>query len=79
MGSYPCSKDSENCNDDMPNGVFQFHFWQGTQGLRLINPSSAATQKFTIDGHKFKVIATDFVEIEPYETDVHHLGHWPAQ
>jgi FtsP/CotA-like multicopper oxidase with cupredoxin domain len=40
----------------------------------LINPSSAATQKFTIDGHKFKVVATDFVEIEPYETDVITLG-----
>lgn len=42
--------------------------------LRLINPSSAATQKFTIDGHRFRVISTDFVEIEPYDTDVITLG-----
>jgi FtsP/CotA-like multicopper oxidase with cupredoxin domain len=68
-GSYPCSETSKKCDDDMPMATF--NFTSGNEHrLRLINPSSAATQKITIDGHKFKVIATDFVEIEPYETDV---------
>jgi FtsP/CotA-like multicopper oxidase with cupredoxin domain len=69
MGSYPCSETSENCKDDMPMASFNFTSGK-VHRLRLINPSSAATQKFTIDGHKFRVVATDFVEIEPYETDV---------
>jgi FtsP/CotA-like multicopper oxidase with cupredoxin domain len=72
-GSYPCSKTSKKCEDDVPMATFNFTSGR-THRLRLINPSSAATQKFTIDGHKFKVIATDFVEIEPYETDVITLG-----
>jgi FtsP/CotA-like multicopper oxidase with cupredoxin domain len=72
-GSYPCSKTSKKCEDDVPMATFNFTSGRAHR-LRLINPSSAATQKFTIDGHKFKVIATDFVEIEPYETDVITLG-----
>ncbi|KAK0247866.1 hypothetical protein LTS09_016966 [Friedmanniomyces endolithicus] len=47
-----------------------FNFTRGkTYRLRLINPSAAAVQKFSIDGHTMTVIANDFVEIEPYETD----------
>jgi FtsP/CotA-like multicopper oxidase with cupredoxin domain len=68
-GSYPCSKTSKKCDDDVPMATFNFTSGKEHR-LRLINPSSAATQKFTIDGHKFKVVATDFVEIQPYETDV---------
>ncbi|KAK5708769.1 hypothetical protein LTR17_020369 [Elasticomyces elasticus] len=37
--------------------------------LRLINPSAAAVQKISIDGHTMTVIANDFVEVVPYETD----------
>jgi FtsP/CotA-like multicopper oxidase with cupredoxin domain len=68
-GSYPCSQISKKCDDDMPMATF--NFTSGNEHrLRLISPSSAATQKITIDGHKFKVLTTDCVEIEPYETDV---------
>lgn len=72
-GSYPCSKTDKKCSDDMPMATFSFQSGR-MHRLRLINPSSAATQKFTIDGHRFRVIATDFVEIEPYDTDVITLG-----
>lgn len=72
-GYFPCSDTNMKCDDNAP--VATFNFTSGkVHRLRLINPSSAATQKFTIDGHKFRVIATDFVEIEPYETDVITLG-----
>jgi FtsP/CotA-like multicopper oxidase with cupredoxin domain len=36
----------------------------------LINPSSEATQKFSIDGHTFTVIANDFTPVVPYETNL---------
>ncbi|KAK3116845.1 hypothetical protein LTR53_002339 [Teratosphaeriaceae sp. CCFEE 6253] len=44
-----------------------FNFTSGK--IRFINPSAAATQKISIDGHSMTVIANDFVEIEPYTTD----------
>ncbi|EGD99751.1 multicopper oxidase [Trichophyton tonsurans CBS 112818] len=37
--------------------------------LRLINTSVATTFVFSIDGHKFQVVGSDFVPIEPYVTD----------
>ncbi|KAL1636233.1 hypothetical protein SLS56_001212 [Neofusicoccum ribis] len=37
--------------------------------IRLINSSAGAAFIFSIDGHKMKVISTDFVPIEPYETN----------
>lgn len=37
--------------------------------LRLVNTAVDATFQFSIDGHKLKVIANDFVPIEPFETD----------
>lgn len=37
--------------------------------IRLINGSAGAAFIFSIDGHKMKVIASDFVPIEPYETN----------
>ncbi|KAK3624798.1 hypothetical protein LTR22_023837, partial [Elasticomyces elasticus] len=47
-----------------------FNFTSGkTFKLRLINPSAAAVQKISIDGHTMTVIANDFVEVVPYETD----------
>lgn len=51
-------------------GMASFNFTSGkTYRIRVINPSSAATMKFSIDNHMLQVIANDFVEIEPYETD----------
>lgn len=37
--------------------------------LRLINTAIQSTFKFSIDGHTMTVISTDFVPIEPYETE----------
>lgn len=66
--NFNCATTKRTCTPNAPRAVF--HFQSGkTYRIRLINPSSAAVEKFTIDGHKFTVIANDFVEIEPYETD----------
>ena len=40
-----------------------------TYRIRVINPSSASSQIFTIDGYELTVIANDFVTVEPYQTD----------
>lgn len=37
--------------------------------MRLINHGGDSTQRFGIDGHKLTVIANDFVQIKPYQTD----------
>ncbi|KAF2453738.1 multicopper oxidase-domain-containing protein [Lineolata rhizophorae] len=42
--------------------------------LRVVNISIQSTFKFYIDGHKFKVISTDFVPIVPYETDILNIN-----
>ena len=66
--SFDCATTNLTCTPNAPMAVFRFQAGK-TYRIRLINPSSAAVQKFTIDGHMFTVIANDFVEIEPYETD----------
>ncbi|KAH9907554.1 Cupredoxin [Xylariomycetidae sp. FL2044] len=38
--------------------------------LRLVNPSSFAVEKISIDGYNMTIFANDYVPIEPYETDV---------
>lgn len=38
--------------------------------LRIINTAIQSTFAFSIDGHTLTVTSTDFVPIEPYETDV---------
>lgn len=37
--------------------------------IRLINVATDSQFQFSIDGHKLKVIANDFVPIKPYDTD----------
>ncbi|KAK7709887.1 hypothetical protein SLS64_006131 [Diaporthe eres] len=37
--------------------------------MRLINHGGDSTQRFGIDGHKLTVIANDFVQVKPYQTD----------
>ncbi|QDS68790.1 hypothetical protein FKW77_005840 [Venturia effusa] len=71
--NYPCANTTFACT---PNaGISKFSFQAGKKYLlRLINTSAEAIQKFTIDGHKFKVIANDFIPINPYETNVITLG-----
>lgn len=72
-GNYPCQKTTDKCT---PNaGLSKFKFESGKKyRLRLINPSSEALQKISIDGHKMKVIAHDWVPVVPYETDLITLG-----
>ncbi|KAG5663012.1 hypothetical protein KAF25_000948 [Fusarium avenaceum] len=49
---------------------FKLNFEGGkTYRLRLINTGIDTLYKFSIDHHTLKVIAVDFVSIEPYETD----------
>nr|POE62972.1 oxidoreductase ops5 [Quercus suber] len=67
--SFDCSTTTLPCTPGAPMATFNFTSGL-TYRLRLINPSSAAVQKFSIDGHTMTVIANDFVEVEPYETDV---------
>lgn len=67
--SFDCANTSLPCTPNAP--LASFNFTSGkTYRIRFVNPSAAATQKITIDNHKFLVIANDFVPIEPYETDV---------
>lgn len=56
-------------------GLAKFRFKRGkTHLLRLINAGSEGLQRFSIDGHRMTVIANDFVDVEPYETEVVTLG-----
>lgn len=49
---------------------FQTVFQPGKKYLmRLINVATDSQFQFSIDGHKLKVIANDFVPIKPYDTD----------
>ncbi|EME88044.1 uncharacterized protein MYCFIDRAFT_28515 [Pseudocercospora fijiensis CIRAD86] len=42
--------------------------------LRLVNTAIQSTFKFYVDGHTFKVIASDFVPIQPYETNIVNIN-----
>ncbi|TFB01096.1 Laccase-2 [Trichoderma ghanense] len=71
--------DCSQVTDDTPctnnAGISKFRFQRGkTHLLRLINTGAAGHQRFSIDGHKMTVIANDFVDVEPYETEVVKLG-----
>lgn len=71
--NYDCSKTTLPCLEDAGQAVFNFTSGK-THRLRLINTSADAVMKISIDSHTMKVIANDFVEIEPYETNVVTLG-----
>ncbi|KAH8800491.1 multicopper oxidase-domain-containing protein [Xylogone sp. PMI_703] len=75
--NFNCSslppEDHTPCKSDA--GIPNFRFSPGkVHRLRLINTGAEAIQKFTIDGHNMTVIANDFVDVEPYETQVVTLG-----
>jgi len=74
--NYPCPAQNTSTMTCTPNaGISKFKFTSGKKHrLRLINSGAEAMQKFSIDGHKFTVIANDFVPIVPYTTDVITLG-----
>ncbi|KAF1843096.1 multicopper oxidase [Cucurbitaria berberidis CBS 394.84] len=67
--NYPCANTTLPCT---PNaGVSKFQFQSGKKHLlRLINAGAEGNQKFSIDGHQLKVIAVDFIPVEPYTTNV---------
>ncbi|KAI2482158.1 SufI multicopper oxidase [Pyrenophora tritici-repentis] len=67
--NYPCDETSLPCT---PNaGISKFKFESGKKHLlRLINAGAEGNQKFSIDGHMLKVIALDFIPVEPYMTNV---------
>ncbi|KAL6709371.1 hypothetical protein ACN47E_001778 [Coniothyrium glycines] len=71
--NYPCSNTTLPCT---PNaGVSKFQFESGKKHLlRLINAGAEGNQKFSIDGHQLKVIAVDYIPVEPYMTNVVTLG-----
>ncbi|KAI0016827.1 multicopper oxidase [Xylariomycetidae sp. FL0641] len=54
---------------------FELAFESGTSYLlRLINGAIDTHFKFSIDNHTMKVIASDFIPVEPYETTVLNIG-----
>ncbi|KAF4122854.1 Multicopper oxidase with three cupredoxin domains, partial [Geosmithia morbida] len=56
-------------------GVSKFKFQRGkTHLLRLINVGAEALQRFSIDGHNMTVVANDYVQVQPYTTDIVTLG-----
>ncbi|KAI4629445.1 uncharacterized protein J4E87_003709 [Alternaria ethzedia] len=67
--NYPCANTTLPCT---PNaGISKFKFQSGKKHLlRLINTGAEGNQKFSIDGHKLKVIAVDYIPVEPYTTNV---------
>ena len=72
--TYDCSGSTNaNC---LGNGTkFEMAFESGTTyRLRVINVATEGHLDFSIDGHSFTVIATDFVPIVPYETDSVLIG-----
>lgn len=75
--NFDCStlppEDETPCSDNA--GVSTFKFKRGkTHLLRLINAGADGLQRFSIDGHKMRVIANDFVQVQPYDTEVVTLG-----
>ncbi|KAF6232202.1 hypothetical protein HO173_009585 [Letharia columbiana] len=64
---------AEQCTSNAGLSKFQFHSGKRHR-LRLINSGAEGIQRFTIDGHKMRVIANDFVPVEPYTTDMVTLG-----
>lgn len=75
--NFDCSKvaqgDTSKCTNNA--GISKFKFTTGkTHRLRLINSGSEGVQRFSIDGHNMTVIANDFVEVNPYSTQVVTLG-----
>jgi len=72
--NYPCAVNPHlTCTEAA--GVSKFSFTSGKKHLlRLINTGTSGIQKFSIDGHRMTVIAVDFVQVNPYDTDVVTLG-----
>ncbi|PYH42871.1 uncharacterized protein BP01DRAFT_385075 [Aspergillus saccharolyticus JOP 1030-1] len=70
-GMYNCN--GTNCSAGPSLSRFQFKSGK-VHRLRLLNTGSNANQKISIDGHTLTVIATDYIPIKPYNTEVVTLG-----
>ncbi|KAH6653398.1 Cupredoxin [Truncatella angustata] len=69
LNPYDCSQSSDPACIGTAER-FELNFQKGKKyRLRIIGTQIDGWFKFTIDGHKLRVIANDFVPIEPYETD----------
>lgn len=74
-GKNPYDCDYADGRDCEQAPIARFNLTSGkTHRLRLINTSAESLLKVSLDGHKLKVMANDYVEIQPYETDVVTLG-----
>jgi len=71
--NYPCQNTTSACTPNAGISIFQFQAGKKHR-LRLINAGAEGTQKFSIDGHQLQVFANDFVQIQPYTTNVITLG-----
>ena len=73
--NYDCSQAPLGSKCTNNAGVSKFNFTAGrTHRLRLINAGAEGYQQFSIDGHEMTVIANDFVQVQPYQTNVVTLG-----
>ena len=73
--NFDCSlvKDGSKCTNNA--GISKFTFQTDKKHrLRLINSGADGAQQFSIDGHEMLVMANDFVEVQPYKTNVVTLG-----
>ncbi|KAI7065400.1 multicopper oxidase [Hortaea werneckii] len=61
------------CVDEAPLAAFRFQSGK-VHRLRLMNHGANGVHKFSIDNHNLTVIATDYVPVVPYTTDVVTLG-----
>ncbi|KAI1263856.1 multicopper oxidase [Xylariaceae sp. FL1019] len=75
--TFDCSTvevgDTAQCTSNA--GLSKFRFQAGAaHRLRFINSGSEGVQRISIDQHNMTVIANDFVEIQPYDTQVVTIG-----
>ncbi|KAL2751786.1 hypothetical protein ACRALDRAFT_1083767 [Sodiomyces alcalophilus JCM 7366] len=73
-GVFDCDpRNDAHCSGD--GELFDVTFEPGIKyKIGLVNTGSLLTETFWIDGHNFTVIANDFVQIEPFVTDVINIG-----
>jgi FtsP/CotA-like multicopper oxidase with cupredoxin domain len=75
--NFDCSTKAANDTTPCTNnaGLAKFTLQTGkTHRLRFINSGSQGIERISLDGHNFTVIANDFTEIQPYDTQVVTLG-----
>ncbi|KAL9114454.1 MAG: hypothetical protein Q9227_001535 [Pyrenula ochraceoflavens] len=72
-GKFNCLLDTGSCVFNENLAKFQFEAGK-THRLRLVNAGALDTLSFSIDSHEMKIIANDFVPVEPYVTDQVTLG-----